>query len=389
MLVRNPFTHDSRVEKEAAALAGAGYRVTVVAEWAAGLPRREDRGGYRVLRVPRGSARLPGMRLLQYRSRLLRALRATQPEILHAHDSDALEPVAAVARERRRNYVYDAHELWIEQENRGRSAFYFRLFRIFYRVLERLLVPRAAAVITISPPIARELKRRYRLPQVTLVPNYPEAPSRLPRRSLAALARRAGQPIPDGAPLVLYVGGAQHGRGIEHIVRAVARVPDAVGVFLGSGEPSREIAALARRLEVDARLRFLPPVAPEEVIPYAASASVGITLTPPISLNNRYALPNKLFQYMAAGVAVIASDYEHVREIVLGSRAGLTVDPDDPYAIAEAVARLLADPAEAKAMGRRGRAAVMSRYNWDVASRELLAVYERLSGRGAAVSPSR
>ena len=381
MLLRNPFTHDSRVEKEAASLVRAGHDVTVVAEWAPGLPVREERQGYRVVRVRRGAARLPGLRLLQYRRRLIRALRMTAPEVIHAHDSDALEPVAAVARQRRVPYVYDAHELWTDQENRGRTELYFRLWRFYYRAIQRLLVPRAASVVTVSPPIAAELRRRYRLREVALVPNYPEISGPLEARSIRDLAAASGRPISDGSAIVLFIGGVHLGRGIDDIVRAIAAVPATAGVFLGSGEPPEHVRSLAEALGIEDRLHFLPRVGSSEVIPFAASADVGITLTEPISLNSRYALPNKLFQYMAAGIPVIASDYPQVAEIVLAHRAGLTVDPADGQAIANAVRAVVADPRAAREMGRRGREAVERAYNWEVAARTLVAVYDRIGRR--------
>ena len=132
MLVRNSFTHDSRVEKEAATLVGAGYAVTVVAEAAPGVSLNEDRDGYIVRRVERPLSKVPGLRLLAYLKRFEAALLESAPDILHAHDSDAVQPVARAARKLDVPFVYDAHELWLGKRNRGRSSLYFGLYLGYY-----------------------------------------------------------------------------------------------------------------------------------------------------------------------------------------------------------------------------------------------------------------
>lgn len=377
MLVRNAFTNDSRVEKEARSLARAGYTVTVVAEGRAGLPDREDRDGYGVRRVHRGAARVPGLRMRQYRTRLMAAVQATDPEVLHAHDSDALEVVGQVASQRGIPFVYDAHELWLGQENRGRSTVYFALFRAWYRWLQRRWVPRAAAVLSVSEPIVSELERQYAV-RVALVPNYPEWDGAVSAFDLRGLLEPM---VPPDGPIVLYLGSTQVGRGLEELISALPEVPGASVVILGATQAADALLEQAAALEVVDRLRIVPPVAPDEVVGYAAAATIGVALTMPISLNNRLALSNKLFQYMAAGIPVVANDVAHVRAIVEGSGAGICVDPTDPKAIATALRQLIANPVAAAEMGRRGAAAIRDRYNWAQSERALLEVYERIRDR--------
>jgi glycosyltransferase involved in cell wall biosynthesis len=339
------------------------------------LAEADVRHGYRVIRVARGPARLPGLRRRQYRSRLTAALLATDPDILHAHDSDALDAVWRVARRLDIPFVYDAHELWLGQENRGRSALYHALFRASYWWLQRRAVPRAAAVLTVSQPIAERLERTYRVP-VTLVPNYPVAgPPPTPRDLRNLIDDR----VPADTPIVLYLGNAQPGRGLEELITALAAVPLAALVCLGVSDVPAPLAALAAEQQVADRVRFVPPVPTDEVIAWAASATVGIALNTPISENNRFSLPNKLFQSMAAGIPVLASDFPHVRAIVEASGAGICVDPTEPTAIADGLRRLLDDPDEATAMGARGATAIRDRYNWGVAEQALLAAYARIA----------
>ena len=377
MLVRNPYTHDTRVQKEARSLVAAGYRVTVVADGAAGLRSQEDRDGTTVIRVERAARRLPGLRYLLHDWRLLRVLLRLQPHIIHAHDSNALLPVALAARWRRVPFVYDAHDLWLGRPRRQRSRLYFALNQAVYRLIERLLVPAAAAAITVSPPIARHLERVYGLPRVDLVPNYPDVEELPTRRDLRTLTD-AGPLHPD-RPIALYLGGLMAGRGLENLVDAAASFRDAQLVLLGSGALAEDLARRAGALGVAERVHLLSPVPSDHVVDYAADAQIGVSPIVPSCLNYRYSLPNKLFQYMAAGIPVVASDFPQVREVVEGAACGALVDTGRPDAIAEAVNAILSDPAAARAMGERGQRAVRDRFNWSVAERTLLDVYARVS----------
>lgn len=374
MLVRNAYTHDTRVEKEARALIAAGHRVTIVADAASGLPERESRDGSDVIRVRRPALPVPGMRFLMHQWRLARRLAALGPSVLHAHDSNALVPVALAAARGRVPFVYDAHDLWLGRPRRERSRLYFALNQAWYALVERLTIPRAAATITVSPPIAEHLRRRYRVDRVHLVPNYPDVADQIEDRELRALP--GGEAIDPQLPIVLYLGGLMAGRGLEQLVEAMGRVPDAQLVLLGAGV--LEGSLRERAAGAGARLVVLPPVPPDEVEAHAASAAVGVSPIVPSCLNYRYSLPNKLFQYMAAGIPVVASDFPQVREVVEDSASGLVVDTTRPEAIAAGIRRVLDDPDEAVAMGERGRAAVRDRYHWARAAAVLRSVYEDL-----------
>jgi glycosyltransferase involved in cell wall biosynthesis len=178
---------------------------------------------------------------------------------------------------------------------------------------------------------------------------------------------------------VLYVGGLMAGRGLEQLVDAMPHVEGGVLVFLGDGVLAASLRQRAAAAGIADRVRVIPPVPSSEVIDVAASADVGVSPIVPSCLNYRYSLPNKLFQYMAAGLAVVASDFPQVREVVQGAACGLVVDTRRPTAIAEAINRLLRDPDEARAMGERGRRAVIDRFNWTTSAEALLDVYARLT----------
>src|SRR4029453_977833 len=108
---------------------------------------------------------------------------------------------------------------------------------------------------------------------------------------------------------------------IEGLVRAMTDLPTARLVLLGGGGLAPALRDLADQLAVGERVHLLAPVPSAEVVAYAASGTIGVSPIIPSCLNYRYSLPNKLFQYMAAGIPVVASDFDQVRDVVLGSDA--------------------------------------------------------------------
>ena len=130
------------------------------------------------------------------------------------------------------------------------------------------------------------------------------------------------------------------------------------------------------------RVHVLPRVPTEEVVAYAASATVGVSPVPPTSLSYRYSLPNKLFQYMQAGLPVVASDFPQVREVIEETGAGITVDARNVDALAGAIRTYTEDAERSATDGARGREAVRRRFNWSAAEASLLAIYRRVSGSG-------
>ena len=166
------------------------------------------------------------------------------------------------------------------------------------------------------------------------------------------------------------------GRGLEALLQAVAQVPEAILVMLGEGPLGPCLKDLGRELKIEERLHLPGKVPWRDLLRYTRDASIGVVLTQRTCLNHYYSLPNKLFEYLMAGVPVIASDFPDIRGIIQEAQAGLVVGPDNPQEIADALRLLLSDPEGLRAMSRRARAAAETKFNWALESKALLAVYD-------------
>jgi glycosyltransferase involved in cell wall biosynthesis len=171
-------------------------------------------------------------------------------------------------------------------------------------------------------------------------------------------------------------------RNIEAVIRAHKFLSER-HVFIVMGPSvdlfTQEYEAVAAEEGVADRVFFLPPVAMNEVVSVASEADCGIVMLRNICNNFYWFFPNKLFEYALAGIPIAASDFPDVKEFIEAERCGVTFDADSPRSIALALQRLAEDPAEARAMGERGRASIVARRNWESAAAQLLAAYRSLA----------
>ena len=304
----------------------------------------------------------------------------------HAHDLTGLAAIAP-SLPHRVPVVYDSHELFLES---GVAAALPPPARRILRYYEKRLVARAAAVITVNDEIAAELRRRYRPRSVAVVHNCPVLGTRQPAES--PLRDAAG--IPAAAPTVLYHGGLIAGRGIERLMEALLGegLDDVHLVLMGYGEARDELRALARSEPWQSRLHVLDPVPPSALLAWVASADVGAMVNPGETLNDVYSSPNKLFECLAAGTPVVASDFPTFRRIIMGNPGGplgAVCDPSNVEAIATSIRSILRlGPADVGALRTRCRQAAEERWNWDLEARTLLSVYANLGLRGLTLGPA-
>ncbi len=261
-------------------------------------------------------------------------LRALPPaRLYHASDLYTLPALAGAARRHGARLVFDARELYPDTP----AVAHRPLVRAAWRAMERRFVPRADLVLTVGEGLAAELARRYPLRRAPVVLHNAPRPHTGPPADLRAHAGLA-----PGTPVVLHTGALREGRGLPDLVRAMAGVP-ATLVLLGEGPLAPALLALADA--TGAAVHLASPVPPAEVPAFAAAADVGAVPLEDTCLNLRLALPNKLFEYIAGGLPIVATDLPELARVVRGGGLGLTVPPGDVPALRAALHRLLTDSA--------------------------------------------
>ena len=407
VVVYGDLTHDSRVRREATALALAGYDVAIAC-LAADTGSTDLPEEVRLLvRRPAAGSVIPGtpspfidghrgrVRRLADRLRWLigyvRTLRswgrmaaaACGPvDVWHVHD---LTGLAAVARLIPPSHpiVYDAHELFLETGTARRLP---APARAMLRRYERRLVRRTAGVVTVNQELATVLRRRYSPSRIEVVHNCPprwDAPARTP-----TLIRDATG-IPGDAFVILYHGALSAHRGVEQLMEALLQpgLEAAHLALLGFGELRDRYVELAAAPRWAGRVHVLDPVRPADLVPWVASADVGAMPIQASTLNHLLSTPNKLFECLTAGIPVVASDFPAMRAIVANEpdgSLGAVCDPADVGAIAAALRSIRdLDVVELSAMKARCRAAADTRWNWETESARLVSLFAAIAGHPA------
>jgi glycosyltransferase involved in cell wall biosynthesis len=299
--------------------------------------------------------------------RLAKKLVQLRPAVIHFHDPE-LMVVAIFGKMLGATVIYDVHEdlprqvlskEWIPRMARRPTAMIVRCAE----VASSFLIDR---IIAATPSISERFPRK----KTVVVQNYP---------LIAELSAGAGERYSDREMSVVFVGGLTCIRGAREIVQALGLVDNALGIKLhvaGTIQPAalqRELANLDEWKHVI----FHGALDRPQVAALMGRARAGLVTFHPAP-NHMESQPTKLFEYMTAGLPVIASDFPLWRTIIDGAGCGLLVDPLNPASIAEAMEWIVTNPESAAIMGKRAQEAAEHRYNWETEAHRLRGMYHGL-----------
>lgn len=403
MIVWNEFRNDARVLKEAQTLQSAGYQVTVHALHTPGETQKRETlsCGVKVVRVARsplwkwrkkhlaaanGNAQaqvkkpsgpvkklsLKGQ-LLRFIARswthlgLLYQLVRSKPDVVHGHDVNTLPTAWLASVFAKCPLIYDAHEISTDREG-------YASFRKIVGWVEKKLMPRAAGTITTTDIRAKFFALAYKVPRPLVLQNRP----RLTRVAKSDKIRQQ-LGLTEAWPIVLYQGGLQQGRGLERIVDAAKQVESAYFVFIGGGRLELPLKEQTARLGLEDKVHFIDTASLNELPHYTSSADVGVQAIENTCLNHYSTDSNKLFEYMMAGLPIVATKLPEIRKVVHQFDFGITVPPADTDALAQAIQQLVDDSELRQRYGDNAAKGGLA-LNWKEQEGKLVSLYENILG---------
>ena len=330
--VINDLATDQRVHRVATLLAAEGADVLCIGRILPDSPDLEE-FPFRVQRFRMWINRGP-LFYASYNFRLCwKLLTSSKPDLLIANDLDTLLANYAAARIRRIPLIYDSHEFFTQMpELIGR-----RWAQRVWLWIEGGLLPRIRYAVTVNQSIATIYRRLYGTP-FRVVRNMPE-------RIGPEDFKNAGRE-PGAKPMILYQGSLNVGRGLELIIDAMQYLDEARLVIAGSGDIESELRGRVDEKELGQRVQLTGRLMPEDLKALTLQGDIGISLEEDRGLNYRYALPNKLFDYIQCRVPVLCSDLPEMSRIVRSYGVGIATPERDPEKLAAIIRYMLKERAE-------------------------------------------
>lgn len=304
-----------------------------------------------------------------------------KPDVVHCNDLDTLL-VGVLAKKRYGcRLIYDAHEFYPRSDPAGRW-----LDITFFSVIERFLIRKADGVVTVNPPLGLAIGAAYGLAQVHAAANaepWTGVPARRSGGDMDQFAR--------GRVKFLFQGRFTPGRGIDELIEAWARLDDArAALFLRGPDNMWRQGAISRAAELgllDRSVYFLDAVTEDQLVAAATEADVGIIPYRPLIINDRLCCPNKLSQYLHAGLMVVSNDLPYVKSVLSEADAGLSYNSGRLDTLVEIVHRIVDDPELLRRSRENGLRFARDRFNWQIEGERLYALYDAAPGDAEAVAP--
>lgn len=261
-------------------------------------------------------------------------LRNGRADIYFAEDIYTLPFAAYYARKNKGKLIYNSRELYAFLGGHAKK----KHLSFLLRTIEKIFIKKCNLVLTTGELDTQFLEKMYSISNVITVRNIP-AYSR-PDNSIDL---RKELNIPEDKVILLYQGVLLKGRGIQKVFKALQRIDNAVFLILGEGEQRAGFGKLAEELGVADKVIYYGMVPHSKLVNYSAAADAGIALIENISLSYYYALPNKLFEYIMAGVPVISSTLPQMKKIVDDYGVGITANAENEEDVYIAVRDFIAD----------------------------------------------
>lgn len=367
--VINDLVTDQRVNKSCLTLQKMGYEVLLVGRRLRKSPPMDERP-YETKRMKLLFEKGP-LFYAEYNTRLFFFLLFHKAHLLLSNDLDTALPNYYISQLKGIEMIYDSHEYFTETPELVHRP---GVQRIWKRI-EGHVVPRLKEMITVCDSIAELFDQQYGV-RCHVVRNIPPKAALPPKGDKKAL----GLPE-DKHLLVLQGSGINIQRGAEELVEAMQYLDDCHLMVIGGGDVLPVLKQMTEQLRITDRVRFLPRMPYAQMMAYTQLAELGFILDKDTNLNYRFCLPNKLFDFIQAGVPIVASNLVEVGKIIMKYNIGLFIPDHDPKSIAATIRKGLEDEAQ-RAVWQQGLAKAAEDLCWENEQQVLMEIYSHYSASG-------
>ncbi|MBM2821046.1 MAG: hypothetical protein HW405_806 [Candidatus Berkelbacteria bacterium] len=359
MITTSEIFHDTRILNEAKTLSRS-YEVKILARK---YPLQKSiKTTFKIKLIKSFKTKYFPINIILSLLSLMKATFKENVDIFHAHDLDGLLCAFPAALIRRKILIYDSHELWSNTYpfvNLGGIQWLFG-------PLEKILLLKVKSGITVNDSIAKYLSHRYNKDFFGL---YNFSLSKTSKNNIH-LKR-----LFPHKKVILHLGSADEGRGLEEMVGAVKFLSDKyILIFLGGGKTENIIKQKVKEYHLEKKIFFLPAVSPDKIISTIKEADLGLALTQKVSKSYYYSLPNKIFQYISARLPILGSNFPEFEKIIVTRKIGKVVDPSNSREIAQQIRSII----RRQKYYNQNYQKITNNYTWARESQKLIEFYQNL-----------